>query len=125
MLEARYEMVYGNDIKYQNMREFYHSIHCLVSFSRREGGPLPPLEAAACKVPIIVTKTGAAREWVPLKLQIDAPHKAWKLLDQLKNSIEFQQEMGQLVYDSVIPDWTWEALVPRWDKIFKMIIKED
>jgi len=124
MLEFKYNMHYAHKINYCHMPKFYHGINCLVSFSRREGGPLPPLEAAACKVPVIVTKTGAAVEWVPIEWQIKAPSESWKLLQQLQSSIELQKKIGQLVYDRVIPNWTWEALVPKWDRTFDSIIEE-
>ena len=43
---------------------YYQVLDCLLSVSDYEGGPLPPIEAAACGVPCIATPVGILPEFV-------------------------------------------------------------
>ena len=43
---------------------YYQVLDCLLSVSDYEGGPLPPLEAAACGVPSIATPVGILPEFI-------------------------------------------------------------
>jgi len=56
-------IVQSNPLSIQEMSYLYNLSDCYVSPYRAEGFNLPPLEAASCGVPILVTKGGASDEY--------------------------------------------------------------
>ena len=56
-------LLFSNNFSLANLSELYGMADCYVSPYRAEGFNLTPLEAAACGVPIIVTKGGATDDY--------------------------------------------------------------
>jgi glycosyltransferase involved in cell wall biosynthesis len=60
------EVLYlADDLSEQEMAQLYRSCHCLVHPYRGEGFGLPVAEAAACGLPAILSRGGAADDFVP------------------------------------------------------------
>lgn len=61
-LNIPYRHVYVADL--QEMTRLYHAIDVYLVSSRQEGGPKALLEAWACRIPVVATKVGLARDQI-------------------------------------------------------------
>jgi glycosyltransferase involved in cell wall biosynthesis len=98
------------DFPHERMKEFYKSIDVFVHAGQTEGFSNTVLEAAACNVPILMTKQGAWDEfdgWVDF---IDPD------VESIKRGLR-KYTARRLVEDKFL----WSKVVPQYDKIYKEI----
>jgi len=83
---------------YDSMPEFYNNIDYLLMPSRFEAGPTCILEALACNVPVISTKTGFAPEFSTILY--DNVKELAKILENIKiQSNLLRKRVEYLTYD--------------------------
>jgi len=116
MLDADREPVYHG-----LMPDFYNSLDCYINASESEGCSLTILEAAACGIPIIATKVGAAEDIIQdgitgFLINRDVPSivSAFKKLSKEKC-----KTMGNLMAKNIKKNWSWEAKIGQWDRLIQ------
>ena len=80
----------SENLSIKDLNLLYNITNCYVSPYKAEGFNLPPLEAAACGTPIVVTKGGSTDEYYhpTLGLQIDSEIKKTEKIFSLKPKID-------------------------------------
>ena len=83
-------VIISENLDIEALRSLYNSCDAYVSPYRAEGFNLPPLEAAACGLPILVTAGGSTDDYfsAELGLQIDSQYHQWEGLHALDPSLD-------------------------------------
>jgi len=104
---------------------FYNKIDCFVNVSSGEGMPQTILEAAATRLPIVVTDVGGMSEFIDEKWIIPAfPVKTCiKTLNEklqiLKDNPKLRFEVGNKNLRKVLNKWDWKYIVEDYDRMFE------
>lgn len=107
------------------MVKFYSEIDVFLNVSSHEGMPQSILEAAATKLPIIVTNTGGMAEFVhpdwvvPVEPESSVVAAINQKLNLLKNDIKLRRRVGKQNYEKLLLDWTWTTVVKEYDTMFE------
>lgn len=108
-----------HNLSRQELNAWYNeSVDALLCTSLAEGGPLMLLEAGACKLPIITTPVGIARDIIDdnkngLLIDYNVDNIIKKLL-YLKNNKKIRKDLGYSLFNDVNKSWTYEA---RYDEV--------
>jgi len=107
----------------ENLRKIYNSCDIFVFPSHCEGFGLPPMEAMACKLPVVTTEVGAVPEYtIPGTTALVVPPQNPKELSQniiklIKNK-ELREKIAENGYN-YIKQFTWDKSVEKLEGIFK------
>jgi glycosyltransferase involved in cell wall biosynthesis len=144
------EIVYlDDDLSDADMAALYRACDCLVVPYRGEGFALPPLEAMACGLPVIVTSGGPTDDYVSDDLGFRIPHRRrraesdvvgpwpcvgnpWQLepdldalvgaLFQVRNHRQEARTMGERARGAVEHQWTWrEAVAVARERMHELV----
>jgi len=105
-------------VAYDEMRNYMNSIDVLICTANSEGGPLPPLQAAACGIPTISTRCGHMPEFV-----IDGetgflvgpdPVEFIEALERLSHDRGLLEYMGAMARKNVVENWSIESNGGKW-----------
>lgn len=107
------------------MISFYSKIDTFISVSIHEGMPQSIMEAAATKLPIVVTNAGGMAEFVDSEWVI--PVKPEKLTmkelnnkcEILKDDYKLRLKIGEDNYKKIVDEWNWKNRVKEYDKMFE------
>ena len=108
-----------NFIPHDQMPEFYRKLDCYCSVSVSEGCNNPLLEASACGIPLISTRTGIASDLIGR----DAGLLLKDDLSDLKSAIEKVMEMdrekiSKILRERIMADFTWEKTTMKYKSMF-------
>lgn len=116
-----------HNLSRQELNTWYNeNVDALLCTSLAEGGPLMLLEAGACKLPIITTPVGIARDIVDdnkngLFIDYNVDNIIEKLL-YLKNNIKIRKDLGYSLFNDVKKNWTYEARYDEVKNMFKELV---
>jgi glycosyltransferase involved in cell wall biosynthesis len=106
-------------------------IDMLICCSLIESGPLGPLEAIACGIPVISTKVGNLKELNTIKLY-ESIDEAVEIINNFKDNPELLKSYTRNLYTEVIEKFNWESLVrnfwiPKIEEIniYKNIVEKE
>jgi glycosyltransferase involved in cell wall biosynthesis len=103
---------------------FYRSLDCLLSVSDYEGGPLPPLEAAACGVPTIGTAVGILPEFIRHEvngLLINGnPYELHSAVARLLHEPGLLNALKSAARESALA-WRWERVSDSYRQVFQSL----
>jgi len=108
------------------LRNIYNSCDIFLFSSECEGFGMPPLEAMACKIPVITTNVGAVADYtIPGKTALvsepgDVNSLAQNLISLIENP-KLRQKIGNLGYEYT-KHITWERAAIKIEKVFKKYI---
>lgn len=109
------------------LRKLYNSCDIFCFPSRMEGFGLPPMEAMACKVPVVTTKVGAVPDYaIPGKTAlISQPRDFRALARNMIELVENEQKRKRIAKAgySHIRQFTWDNATNRIEKIFSLYSK--
>jgi len=122
--------VTGQRYKYQDMPQFYKKISLYVNTSYREGGPLPPKEAAACGKPVIATGTGDTMEWLPKEYIFDSGKYTpdfdrdgmINMIERFKSDENFLIEEGKKMRERVLR-FDHKIVAKEYENMFNRILE--
>lgn len=109
-----------------DMNLFYNDIDVLVVTADSEGGPLPPMEASACGVPVITPAIGCMPEFVRHGIDgylVDS-YEADKyvcLLRLLDDNREMLRQMRDACIEKAFGSWNLEAKAEPWFEFFSSL----
>jgi len=121
------------NLNLEQLNGLYGAADCYVSPYRAEGFNLPPLEAAACGTPIIVTKGGSTDDYFDpcLGMQIDSKIVKNGNMTELEPSLDSLIEQIEklicnkkcistqnLVRKYLESSWTWNKVISKLTQIF-------
>ena len=86
----------SENLDIDKMNKIYNSSDAYISPYRAEGFNLPPLEAAACGIPIVVSSGGATDDYFSNKLGLQIESK--KIIDEERGTIQICPEFESLVF---------------------------
>ena len=105
------------------LRRIYNSCDIFCFPSRVEGFGLPPMEAMACKIPVVTTNTGAVLDYaLPGKTALisqpmDVKSMANNILELLDNESR-RKTIAEMGYQH-IQQFTWDKATNKLEQIFK------
>lgn len=109
----------------EEMIKFYSQIDTFINISSHEGMPQTLLEAAATKLPIVVTNTGGMPEFVhpdwviPVQPDSNVVTLMNQKLDILKENTKLRKRVGEANYQKVLNNWNWKKIVKDYDCMFE------
>jgi glycosyltransferase involved in cell wall biosynthesis len=101
--------------------DIYRTTDCWIIPSKSEGLPMPGLEAAACRCPIVATRCGGTEDYVRdgingyLVPVGDARMMAERLLDLLKSPASRWLEMSEASY-AISKEFDWDRSAEKLDR---------
>jgi len=126
LIQANYgEKYFCKERNRDEMIRFYSKIDCFINVSIHEGMPQTLLEAAATKLPIVVTNAGGMAEFVdsewavpstPEQVVIDEVNNKLRIL---KDNPKLKMEIGEKNYQKVLKEWDWKNRVKQYDNMFE------
>lgn len=111
----------------KSMVDFYNSTDVMIQVSYSEGFGLVPLEAMACGLPVVATRTGIVpklleERWIipvyPENIVIELMNER---LTALEKDPVLRKEVGKRNYEKILNEWNWKIIAKDWDKLFKEI----
>jgi glycosyltransferase involved in cell wall biosynthesis len=114
-------------VKYQFMNNFYASCSLYVNTSYKEGGPLPPKEAAACGRPVVCTRVGDAPEWIPEEYMVETKSREYErdkmieIINRFKDDKDLLIEEGKR-FKELSKRWDFSVVVKEYDKMFDGVL---
>jgi glycosyltransferase involved in cell wall biosynthesis len=100
---------------------------CLPTFSEVIG--LVNLEAAACATPVLTTpNSGVLSAWEThggMLLQPQVQSLAAGLAEAVRWSVEERERRGILLRRLVETEYTWQAVLPQWVKVYDQLMKSN
>jgi glycosyltransferase involved in cell wall biosynthesis len=111
------------------LRELYNSCDIFLFPSHFEGFGLPPMEAMACKIPIVTTNVGAIPDCtIPGKTAlVSDPHSPQDLAENLIKLIDdenLRSNIGEAGYE-YIQQFNWESSKNKLEKLFKDTLRSN
>ncbi len=109
----------------EEMTKFYSQIDAFINISSHEGMPQSILEAAATKLPIVVTNAGGMAEFVnpdwvvPDQPDSNAITVMNQKLDILKGDTKLRRRVGEANLQKVLKEWSWKNRVKEYDLMFE------
>lgn len=139
-LNASLQMSLGHGVPDDQMAQVYQCSDAFLHTCNGGGWELPPMEAAACGLPVVAVDAPAQNEWIrtlpgnnliPGKSQWDSSCSGYrvyatvddvieKLLDVLQNKEDWVRK-GQLNAQHCIDNYSWSGIVPQWENIFRKL----
>ena len=107
------------------MIDFYSRIDCLINTSDSEAFPLPVLEAAATRLPVVATRTSGVPEFIDSEwlVPINPEHVAMREMNSklqlLKDNLSLRKQVGEQNLQKVLNRWAWKYMVKEFDKMFE------
>lgn len=106
------------------LREIYNSCDIFVFPSRCEGFGLPPMEAMACRRPVVTTNVGAVPDYtIPEKTALVSPPASPEALAQniirLIENERLREEIAEAGYRHILKNFSWEKAVGELERVFK------
>lgn len=121
----------NSGIDIEAMKNFYHSIDCLIVTSESECAPAVIMEAMACALPVISTRVGTApyllnEEWIvpvnPIKDTIEQMDKQLKLL---QSNIELRKSVGESNRKWISQWFACDQTTEIWDSVIEKVYNND
>lgn len=103
------------------LRRIYGSCDTLVKLERGGGHPLPPLEAMACAVPVLVAEEGGQLDYCIEgynALIASSPAHGRTLLTELSSDQRLQRALAENGL-AVAKSYTWERMVTKLDRTLR------
>jgi glycosyltransferase involved in cell wall biosynthesis len=113
----------GPYLPHNSMPLFYNDISVYVSTSIREGGPLPPKEAAACGRPVIAVGIGDLPEWIPSEYIVDDHSEFLPILEKFKNDRDLLEREGERFRQIALDKLDYNHHVNVFDTMFEEVMK--
>lgn len=114
-------------IAIEKMPDYYDSIDIYVCASKREGTPMPILEAMAMGIPIVSTNVGIVQEAFGKieKNYILEERTIECLVDKLKKIIDNPEQMLLMSEENLnqIKEWDWSVISKKYKDFFEKNIK--
>ena len=112
-------------IPHDQMPTFYRKLDCYCSVSVSEGCNNPLLEASACGIPLISTRTGVASDLVGK----DGGTLLKDDLSNLKDAILKVKDMNRekvsaVLRERILADFTWKKMTMRYKEMFNFALGE-
>jgi len=106
------------------LREIYNSCDIFVFPSRCEGFGLPPMEAMACRRPVVTTNVGAVPDYaIPEKTALISPPASPEALAQniirLVEDEKLREEIAEAGYNHIVKNFSWEKAAGELERVFK------
>lgn len=107
------------------MLSFYSNIDAFINVSIHEGMPQSVLEAAATKLPIVVTNAGGMAEFVDPEWVVEsspenlAVFEMNEKLELLRDNVKLRKQVGERNLQKILREWTWAKRVKEYDKMFE------
>jgi glycosyltransferase involved in cell wall biosynthesis len=140
-LNASLQMSKGIGVPEDQMAQVYQSSDVFLHTCNGGGWELPPMEAAACGLPVVAADAPAQNEWirtlpgstlVPGKCQWDSTCSGYRvyasvddvlqaLLDQIENRDKHRQ-LGLLNSQHCVDNYSWDSIVPQWEALFNQLL---
>lgn len=114
----------GKKYRHDKMPKFYNSIDALVLCSDVEGCPRPPMEAAACEVPVVSFPVGAIQEWLPEHWQVKNTTEMRARLLELKRNVALRRRVGKQLRAIMLKNWRWDIVISEYRRFFNGVLNE-
>lgn len=109
------------------MLGFYNAIDVLVAFDETKGDCKTILEAMACGVPVITTRTSDIHEVIENNANgIIVPRNEEALTEalvHLRDRKDYRLRMGQHARATVVKSWDWRDKVHYWKQLFDAVME--
>ena len=105
----------------QELNELYNSCDIFLYTSWYEGFALPPLEAMACKIPVVSTKVGILNDFSSKDALLCPPRDILGLAEGISTLIDrkdYRAEIAENGYNAV-KAFTWEKAVNKLESLLK------
>jgi glycosyltransferase involved in cell wall biosynthesis len=115
-------------VKYPFMNDFYGGISLYVQTSYREGGSLPPKEAAASGRPVVTTRVGDAPEWIPEEYLVETARKSYdekkmiELITMFKEDPDLLEREGKR-FKELSKQWDFSIVAKEYDLMFDVMLE--
>ena len=107
---------------------YYQALDCLLSVSDYEGGPLPPIEAAACGVPSIATPVGILSEFIEPGvngLLINGNlHELSSAIARLLHEEDLLARMKRAARPRAL-EWRWEVVAGAYARAIEKVFQRN
>lgn len=118
----KYAEYHGWTVK-DDLRKLYNSADIFLFSSLKEGFGMPPLEAMACKVPVVTTSVGAVPDYAiqGKTALVSEPGNIKILADNLVKLIQdknLREKIGQAGYNYT-KNITWQKATEELEQVFK------
>ena len=118
----------GQRLTKEQMPLFYNSLDVYACMSETEGLNNPIMEAGAMGIPVISTYAGAAPEIIePFGTNSFLIERNVKqltqALDVLKKDRILRKEMGDLIYEEIMKNWTWKVRIQDFKNMFELFFR--
>ena len=137
-------MSFFNGFDYKEMNEVYNAMDVFTLSTSGEGFGVPTIEAAACGIPSVVTDYTTTQELliengvcglaVPICGELTGSWNVERgLVDIDKMAEAFQmmhdnpamrEEMGKIGLEKMKKYYTWDVVIPEWDKLVRKMTDE-
>lgn len=111
----------------EKLKDLYNSCDIFLFPSRCEGFGLPPIEAMACKLPVVTTDVGAVKDYtLPGKTALVSkplePHNLAKNAIKLIENENLRNEIAEAGYEYV-KQFNWNVATDKLENLFKNYIE--
>jgi len=128
-IDANVKFDIATDLTQKKLNKWYNNIDAVacISYPDYEGGPNMILEAGACKVPIISTPVGLARDIIQHNHNgIIIPHFQLDRLifeiSRLSKDRTLQKQLSDNMYDTIKRYWTYDTRIYEIKNALKRLI---
>lgn len=121
---ADLEPVFITGKDYRLGREIYDDIDLLIYCSTSEGVATGIAEAAACKIPVISTMVGYAKELKNI-CTFSTVDAAVNLINYFNNDPFYLSVYVDKLYDEVVAKYSWPKVIDSWEKVLRKRISSD
>ena len=123
-----HNITYLGAVTQQELMKLYRSSSVFVLPSSWEAFPMAILEALSCETPVITTPVGANSEIVlnhknGILVPVNDPLKLAEAINFMLENRDKRIEMGQKGRESVVENYSVEAIANRLSKIYQEIVK--
>ena len=124
------DTIFTGQISHDRVPEYLNMLDIYVALSLYESFGVAVLEASACQIPVIVSRTGGLPEVVDdgssgFIVKSEDEFEAYEALKKLVNDAKRREEMGKKGRSIVLENYNWEESVNKMLLVYKSILPNE